>query len=83
VKRLSLDCKATVKLGEYSRHGKTRGNPKACDHDLGKAQKYIPCGVVDEDTGHLQILFGSSAKTSDFIVDTLEFWWSQLTPSVQ
>jgi hypothetical protein len=25
-KRLSIDCKATVKIGNYSRNGKTRGN---------------------------------------------------------
>jgi hypothetical protein len=46
-----MDCKATVNLGEFSREGLTRGDLKACDHDLGCQAKYIPCGVVDEDTG--------------------------------
>jgi len=32
---LSIDCKATVSLGEYSRRGKTRGDDQACDHDMG------------------------------------------------
>ncbi len=74
-KRLSIDCKATVKLGEFSRGGLTRGNNKAQDHDMGDNGKHTPCGIVDEDTGQLYIHFGSSAKTSDFIVDSLEQWW--------
>lgn len=76
---MSLDCKATVNIGDYSRGGQTRGDPRASDHDLGCKEKYIPCGIVDEDSGQLSIYFGSSAKTSDFIVDTLEAWWSQLS----
>jgi hypothetical protein len=75
VKRWSIDCKATVELGELSRGGLTRGEVKACDHALGCQAKYIPCGVVDEDSGQLSITFGSSAKTSDFIVDALEACW--------
>jgi len=45
---------------------------------LGCQEKYIPCGLVDEDSGQLHIHFGSSYKTSDFIVDTLEDWWKGL-----
>lgn len=37
--------------------------------------KHAPCGILDEDKGQLYILFGSSAKTSDFIVDSIETWW--------
>jgi transposase len=69
---LSIDCKATVLSGDLSRGGLTRGDHQACDHDLGCKEKYIPCGIVDEDTGQLSIMFGSSSKTSDFIVDALE-----------
>ena len=32
VKRLSIDCKATVNIGDYSRGGVTRGNTHALDH---------------------------------------------------
>jgi Rhodopirellula transposase DDE domain len=78
VKRWSLDCKATVNLGEFSRGGLTRGAVKACDHDFGGEAKYIPCGLLDEDTGQLSITFGNSAKTSDFIVDTLAACWYAL-----
>lgn len=81
--RLSLDCKATVCLGDYSRGGKTRGDRQACDHDMGAKDKSIPCGVVDEDRGELYIEFGQSYKTSDFIVDVLEHWWEHLPPSTR
>ncbi|MEH2004992.1 ISAzo13-like element transposase-related protein [Nostoc sp.] len=80
VKRLSIDCKATVNIGGYSRGGKTRGDNQASDHDMGCEEKYIPCGIVDEDNGQLHIIFGSSYKTSDFIVDNLIHWWKTITP---
>lgn len=38
---------------------------------------------MDEDSGQLHIAFGSSYKTSDFIVDTLLDWWNGLTPQQQ
>jgi hypothetical protein len=80
---LSIDCKATVHIGEVSRGGLTRGDHKACDHDLGLKEKYIPCGIVDEESGQLRLTFGSSSKTSDFIVDALEAWWSALEETEQ
>lgn len=73
-----MDCKATVNLGEYSRGGKTRGDNQAADHDMGCREKHTPFGLVDEDSGQLHLVFGSSAKTSDFIVDGLEAWWERL-----
>ena len=83
MKRLSMDCKATVKLGAFSRGGRTRGEHRASDHDFGSLGKYIPCGIVDEDSGELFLSFGSSYKTSDFIVDTLESWWAQRSEAEQ
>ena len=78
-----MDCKATVGLGEFSRGGRTRGDHQGCDHDMGCEEKYTPCGIVDEDTGQLYLNFGSSYKTSDFIVDTLGAWWETLDPREQ
>jgi hypothetical protein len=78
-----MDCKATVKLGPFSRGGKTRGEYKASDHDLECKEKYIPCGIVEEDTAQLHVTFGSSAKTSDFLVDTLTAWWHGLRAKEQ
>lgn len=73
-----MDCKATVCLGEFSRGGKSRGETQAMDHDMGSKTKYIPFGIVDEEQGELFIEFGSSCKTSDFIMDALEHRFSQL-----
>ena len=42
VKRLSIDCKATVNIGDYSRGGMTRGDASAADHDMGCEEKYTP-----------------------------------------
>ena len=78
--RLSIDCKATVKIGPYSRGGKTRGDNQAADHDMGCRETYTPFGVVNEETGELHLTFGSSAKTSDFIVDALQGWWEHCSP---
>lgn len=71
-----MDCKATVKLGELSRGGLSRGNNKALDHDFSAEGSHTPCGIVDEDSGQMYINMGSSYKTSDFIIDTLHGWWN-------
>jgi Rhodopirellula transposase DDE domain len=75
---LRIDCQATVAIGDVSRGGVTRGDHRACDHDLGLQEQDIPGGIVEEDSGQLCITFGSSFKTSDFIVDALEAWWAAL-----
>jgi Rhodopirellula transposase DDE domain len=80
---LSLDGKATVNIGAFSRGGYTRGDHQARDHDLGCKEKYSPCGIVDEDTGQLYVTFGSSYKTRDFIVETLAAWWQGLSTTEQ
>jgi hypothetical protein len=48
-----MDCKATVELGDSSRNGRSRTQVKASDHDMGNKAKYIPCGILDEDSGAL------------------------------
>jgi len=78
-----MDGKATVKLGAFSRGGQTRGAYKASDHDFGSPEQYGPCGIRDEDTAQLSVTFGSSAKTSDFLVDTLAAWWQRLSATAQ
>ena len=83
VVRLSMDCKATVKIGEFSRGGLSRGDNKACDHDFATQGSHTPCGIVDEDSGDLYINMGCSYKTSDFIADTLDGWWKGLPPEKQ
>lgn len=69
-----------MNIGSYSRGGVTRGANQAADHDMGCEEKYVPFGIVDEDTGSLFLVFGSSFKTSDFIVDGLREWWRHVPP---
>ena len=45
---------------------------------MGCKEQYIPCGMVDEESAALHITFGSSYKTSDFIVETIEAKWNAM-----
>jgi len=75
--RLSTDTKAKIKLGEFSRGGKSRGlKPvKALDHDMQEAQTLIPLGILEVKQKQGNIVYGHSRETSDFIVDGIEHWW--------
>lgn len=77
--RLSMDTKATIAIGEYSRNGRLRCREivKALDHDMEAKTKLIPAGILNMQTNQLRIIFGASHKTSDFIVDCLEIWWQE------
>ena len=77
--RISIDAKAKVDVGEFSRKGKSREkNPKqAADHDMNPESKLVPFGILNTLTGLLTIFFCTSVETSDFIVDCLEAWWKQ------
>jgi hypothetical protein len=75
--RLSIDTKAKVKLGEFSRGGKLRGlEPvKALDHDMGETQMLIPFGILEVKKKQFNVVYGNSRETSDFIFDSFERWW--------
>ncbi len=75
--RISLDAKAILKVGDFSRGGQSRGKEatKACDHDMDVKEKLIPFGILDVLGGILSIIFGTSRQTSDFIADSLQQWW--------
>jgi transposase len=82
--RISLDTKAKVKIGEFSRGGQARGvEPvKAVDHDMSHDALLVPFGVLELNRGNVAIhqpwfLFGHSRETSDFIADGLEHWWNE------
>ncbi|MEA5495952.1 transposase [Limnoraphis robusta Tam1] len=75
--RISLDSKAKVKVGNLSRGGKSRTlKPlQADDHDHQWSEVLVPMGILDVQEGRFSIYFGTSAETSDFIVDCLSQWW--------
>jgi len=77
--RISIDTKATVHVGEYSRGGRSRGITavEAWDHDMRPKEKLVPGGILEPVSGRSFLFFGSSYKTSDFLVDGLLLWWEE------
>jgi hypothetical protein len=77
--RISLDTKAKVKIGEFSRGGESRGAQavQAVDHDMHPDAVLTPAGILEVDNHQLNIVFGSSRDTSDFVADALDLWWLQ------
>ena len=77
--RISIDTKAKVKVGEFSRGGEARGvaAPKAQDHDMGPEAQLAPFGILEVLAGWLTIVMGTSCVTSDFIADCLQQWWDR------
>jgi len=77
--RLSIDTKTKVKIGDFSRDGKTREKEPegALDHDVAPDAKLVPSGIFEPANDFLSIIFGTSIETSDFIVDCLEQWWEE------
>lgn len=75
--RISVDTKATINLGEYSRNGYSRGQEsvKALDHDMHSKEKLAPGGILETVTGRAFLFFTDSYKTSDFMGDGLMLWW--------
>ena len=59
--RISVDTKATVNLGDYSRSGKSRGLEavKALDHDMASKAKLTPGGILELVSGQSFLFFGS------------------------
>ena len=76
--RISLDTKAKVKIGEFSRGGLARGRAavRAADHDVHPAAGLAPAGILEVDSGQLSIVLGASRDTSDFVAECLESWWT-------
>ena len=73
--RLSLDAKATVHIGPFSRKGRSRTKTKAADHDFKPEAKLTPFGIFAPESDDLTLYMARSKLTSDFIVDRLEDWW--------
>ncbi len=75
--RISIDAKAKLKIGNFSRGGKSRDKKakQADDHDMNPTAKLVPYGILNVLTGLLTFFFGASLETSDFIADCIESWW--------
>ncbi|NMW21611.1 MAG: hypothetical protein HKK67_08280 [Chlorobiaceae bacterium] len=57
--RLSIDTKATVHVGLYSRGGKSRGIKavEAWDHDMRPKEKFVPGGILEPVSGKSFLFF--------------------------
>jgi hypothetical protein len=78
VLRLSLDAKASVWVGNYSRGGQSRLTVKAADHDFRPETKLTPFGIFLPQYDELFLYFTASKLTSDFMLDCLNDCWSCL-----
>jgi transposase len=78
VLRISIDAKATVNIGPFSRRGKSRAKTQAADHDFKPEATLTPFGIFVPVTDDLWLYMARSKITSDFIVDRLEQWWREV-----
>ena len=83
--RISIDTKAVVHVGQYSRGGRSRGlvAVKALDHDRYTKLKRVPGGILEPVTGQAFVFLGTSHKTSDFMADGLQLGWRQRGQQLQ
>ncbi|MBL3619679.1 MAG: ISAzo13 family transposase [gamma proteobacterium endosymbiont of Lamellibrachia anaximandri] len=70
--RISLDTKAAVKVGPFSRGGYSRQGERAWDHDFQPEATLTPFGILLPKTGDNHLWFSQSKVTADFMVDRLE-----------
>jgi transposase len=78
VLRLSIDAKATVKVGPFARGGKSRVPTRAADHDFKPTATVTPVGIFLPASDEL-FLYGVTSKvTSDCLVDRLVDWWESV-----
>ena len=75
VLRISMDAKATVKLGPFSRRGRGRVPVTAADHDFQPVGTVTPVGILLPALDELFLYAVTSRVTSDCPVDRLEQWW--------
>jgi len=76
--RLSLDAKATVAVGDFSRKGLSRVETKACDHDFKPTATVTPVGILLPQQANLFLYRVTSKVTSDCLVDCLSLCWQTL-----
>ena len=49
---------------------------QAADHDMHPDAILAPAGILEIAANQLNVLFGTSRDTSDFMADCLEQWWA-------
>lgn len=77
--RISIDCKATVKIGPFSRGGKNRVEQKASDHDYKAENILTPFGIFLPGLCESHLWFSLGPVTADFMADRIEDLWGKLS----
>ncbi len=75
VLRVSMDAKATVKIGPFSRRGRSRVPVAAADHDFQPVGTVTPVGLLLPALDELFLYAVTSRVTSDCLADRLAQWW--------
>lgn len=78
VLRLSIDAKATIPVGLFSRGGYSRLTVKALDHDFRPKQKLTPVGIFLPQYNQLYLYLTTGPVTADLLVDCLHDTWLML-----
>jgi hypothetical protein len=78
--RLSVDAKATIPLGLFSRGGYSRLAVKAWDHDFKPQEKVTPVGVFLPQYDELYLFLINGPVTADTLVDCIADTWAMLAP---
>lgn len=73
--RVSLDAKAAVKIGPFSRKGRSRVPTAAADHDFQPEGMVTPVGIRLPALDELFLYGVTSRVTSDCLADRLVQWW--------
>ena len=75
VLRVSMDAKARVKIGTFSRGGTSRIEVKADDHDFKAKESLTPVGLFLPQFDDFFMYMVKSRVTADCLVDCLQQWW--------
>jgi hypothetical protein len=84
--RLSVDAKASIPIGFYSRDGYSRLTIKAWDHDFKPKENITPLGVFLPQSNELYLFLITGALTADAIADCIRETWLMIAarfPTVQ
>ena len=78
VLRLSMDAKAAIKVGPFSRGGRNRRGERASDHDFDPLCVLQLFGIFLPQHDTKFFFFNETRVTADLIVDCLEWVWPRL-----
>jgi len=76
--RLSIDTKATIKIGPYSRGGYNRHGACGADHDFAPEAIIKLFGIFIPQIDESHFYFTTSNVTADFMVDALHNLWPRI-----